>query len=69
VQCDSDTALGRRLLRDISERGRDHKEVLTRYNKFVKSDFETYIKPYMKHADIIIPGGASNDSNILGAKR
>lgn len=64
VQCDSDTALGRRLLRDISERGRSHKEVLTRYNKFVKADFETYIKPYMKHADIIIPGGASNDIGV-----
>jgi len=27
VQCDADTALGRRILRDIAERGRDHNEV------------------------------------------
>lgn len=49
--------------RDIAERGRDYASVLRRYNKFVKKDFEDYVKPFMKYADIIIPGGANNDSN------
>lgn len=64
VQCDADTSLGRRILRDISERGRDHNEVLKRYIKFVKPDFEQYIKPYSKYADIIVPGGASNEVGV-----
>lgn len=64
VQCDADIALGRRILRDISERGRDHNEVLKRYIKFVKPDFEQYIRPYSKYADIIVPGGATNDVGV-----
>lgn len=50
------------MIRDIAERGRDYAGVLRRYNKFVKKDFEDYVKPFMKYADIIVPGGANNDS-------
>lgn len=53
------------MRRDIAERGRDYTSVLRRYNKFVKKDFEDYVKPFMKYADIIIPGGANNDSKTL----
>lgn len=35
--------------------------MLTRYNRFVKPDFEKFVKPQMKLVDLIIPGGASND--------
>ena len=45
IQCDTDIALGRRIIRDIKERGRDVRSVLHRYNKFVKKDFEKYIQP------------------------
>ena len=67
ILCDSDVALARRILRDIRDRGRDVNEVLTRYNKFIKKDYEKYVKPQMKYADLIIPGGASNDlaKNII----
>jgi hypothetical protein len=61
IHCDLDIALGRRILRDIAERGRDVNEVLNRYNKFVKPDFQQFVKPQMKLVDLIIPGGASND--------
>lgn len=61
IHCDLDIALGRRILRDIAERGRDVNEVLNRYNKFVKPDFKQFVKPQMKLVDLIIPGGASND--------
>ena len=64
IQCDSDIALGRRLIRDMKERGRDAIEVLTRYNRFVRDDFNNYVKPYMKYADLIIPGGADNRSSF-----
>jgi len=49
------------VLRDIKERGRDVNEVLGRYNKFVREDFNNFVKPYMKYADLIIPGGADNN--------
>lgn len=61
ILCDSDIALARRILRDIKERGRDVNEVLTRYNRFIKQDYEKYVKPQMKYADLIVPGGASNE--------
>ena len=45
VHCDQDICLARRILRDIKERGRDVNEVLKRYNRFVKVDFEKYVQP------------------------
>ena len=67
IHCDPDIALARRIRRDINERGRDVTEVLKRYNRFVKRDFDKYVKPQMKYVDFTIPGGASNDvaMNIL----
>ena len=65
VDCDSDIALCRRLRRDISERGRDVMEVLQRYNRFVRNDFNDFVKPYNKYADITIMGGADNQSSFL----
>lgn len=64
IHCDADIALARRVLRDISERGRDAREVIARYNKFVRDDFNNFVKPYMKYADIIIPGGADNNIGV-----
>lgn len=61
IHCDPDIALARRIRRDINERGRNVIEVLKRYNKYVKRDFDKYVKPQMKYVDFTIPGGASND--------
>lgn len=62
IHCDSDISLCRRVIRDIQERGRDAKEVLTRYNRFVREDFNNFVKPSMKYADVVLPGGANNSS-------
>ena len=62
IVCDEDLALARRIKRDISERGRDVKEVLSRYMRFIKQSFQQFVKPQMKQADLIVPGGANNDS-------
>lgn len=43
VHCDPDICLARWIIRDIKERGRDVNEVLKRYNRFVKIDFEKYV--------------------------
>lgn len=60
VDTDADVRLSRRLVRDISERGRDLKGVLEQYTKFVKPSFDDFIQPTVRHADIIIPRGKDN---------
>ena len=48
------------VYRDIKDRGRNLKNVILRYHKFVKPAFDEYIKPNIKMADVVIPRGAEN---------
>ncbi|WP_299521301.1 uridine kinase [Winogradskyella sp.] len=60
VHADSDERLIRRLKRDITERGRDIDEVLTRYQNTLKPMHEQFIEPMKEYADIIIPNNKYN---------
>ena len=60
VHADSDERLIRRLRRDISERGRDLEEVLSRYQHTLKPMHEQFIEPTIAYADIIIPNDKFN---------
>nr|CAG4635424.1 EOG090X050I [Artemia franciscana] len=60
VDTDADTRLARRVLRDITERGRDLNKVLHQYTTLVKPAFEEFCLPTKKFADVIIPRGAEN---------
>lgn len=60
VHADSDERLIRRLKRDISERGRDLDEVLTRYKTTLKPMHDQFIEPMKAYADIIIPNNHYN---------
>ena len=60
VHADSDERLVRRLKRDISERGRDINEVLTRYQTTLKPMHQQFIEPMKEYADIIIPNNKYN---------
>lgn len=60
VSLDPDLRLSRRIERDIADRGRELSTVIERYHKFVKPAFDTYIKPTIKYADLVIPRGAEN---------
>jgi uridine kinase len=60
VHADSDERLIRRLKRDISERGRDLNEVLTRYKTTLKPMHDQFIEPMKEYADIIIPNNKRN---------
>ena len=60
VQADSDERLIRRLKRDISERGRDLDEVLSRYQNTLKPMHQQFIEPTASFADIIIPNNRYN---------
>ena len=60
VHADSDERLIRRLRRDISERGRNIDEVLTRYQTTLKPMHQQFIEPTKEFADIIIPTNKYN---------
>ena len=60
VHADTDERLIRRLKRDISERGRDIDEVLTRYQTTLKPMHDQFIEPMKEYADIIIPNNKYN---------
>lgn len=60
VHADTDERLIRRLKRDISERGRDLNEVLTRYQTTLKPMHDQFIEPMKEYADIIIPNNKHN---------
>lgn len=60
VHADSDERLIRRLKRDISERGRDLDEILTRYQTTLKPMHDQFIEPMKEYADIIIPNNKYN---------
>lgn len=64
VYTDDDVRLGRRLRRDLAERGRTIPDVLIQYNCHVKKAYDEFIRPTMKYADVIIPRGRSNKAGI-----
>ncbi len=59
-----DIRLSRRIQRDINERGRTVVDVLAQYCKFVKPAYDDFIKPTMKHADIIVPFTTENNNAV-----
>jgi len=50
--------------RDIAQRGRTVVDVLAQYNRFVKPAYDDFIRPTMKHADVIIPFSTKNDKAV-----
>ena len=60
VDTDADIRLCRRILRDVTERGRTLESVVTQYQDTVKPMHEQYVEPSKKFADIIVPEGGQN---------
>lgn len=60
VHADSDERLIRRIRRDITERGRNIEEVLSRYQTTLKPMHRQFIEPTKSYADIIIPNDRHN---------
>lgn len=56
VQLDADVRLGRRIIRDSIERGKDVKSVLAWYFEMVKPMHDTFIEPSKESADLVVPG-------------
>ncbi len=64
VDTDADIRLGRRILRDINERGRSLESVLTQYEATVKPMHEKFVEPSKKNADIVILEGGKNKAAL-----
>ncbi|CAL5875004.1 uncharacterized protein PFLUO_LOCUS9307 [Penicillium psychrofluorescens] len=64
VEADMDVCLGRRVLRDVRERGRDIEGIIKQWFDFVKPSFKTYVDPQRIISDIIIPRGIENKTAI-----
>ena len=60
VETDADERILRRALRDVEERGRTLRSVVTQYLTTVKPMHEQYVEPSRKYADIIVLEGGHN---------
>lgn len=60
IDTDADVRIIRRILRDVSERGRSLDSVVSQYLTTVKLMHEQFVEPSKKNADIIIPEGGYN---------
>lgn len=60
VHAETDERLIRRVRRDITERGRDIDEVLSRYQNTLKPMHQQFIEPTKNFADMIIPNDRYN---------
>lgn len=60
VDTPSDERFIRRLLRDITERGRTLDSVVSQYLKTVKPMHDEFVEPSKRYADVIIPEGKNN---------
>lgn len=60
VDTDADIRFIRRLVRDVSDRGRTLESVIEQYTTTVKPMYEQFVEPSKKYADIIVPEGGYN---------
>lgn len=60
VDTDFDICLARRLNRDILHRGRELVLSIQQWERYVKPNFDRYIKHTMGNADILVPRGLDN---------
>ncbi|CAH8839886.1 unnamed protein product [Trichobilharzia szidati] len=64
VESDADTRLCRKVLRDVSTKGRRLESVLDSYFKYVKPAFEEFCLPTKKYADVILPRAPDNQVGV-----
>lgn len=60
VDTDADIRLGRKIIRDIKERGRTLEFVMYQYLTMARPMHDAFIEPSKKYADLIIPEGGEN---------
>ncbi|MGE5530269.1 MAG: uridine kinase [Patescibacteria group bacterium] len=64
IDTDADIRLIRRVLRDVSERGRTVESVFEQYLATVKPMHEAFVEPSKRYADLILPEGGLNQRGM-----
>ncbi|KAE8166385.1 putative uridine kinase [Aspergillus tamarii] len=64
VEADMDICLGRRIMRDVKERGRDIEGIIKQWFTFVKPSYTKFVEPQRSISDLIIPRGIQNITAI-----
>jgi uridine kinase len=64
VAVDDNTALSRRIARDVRERGRTEQSVRKQYNEKVRPMYKLYVGPTREHADVVINGLDPIESSV-----
>ena len=60
VDTDADVRFGRRLQRDVQERGRSYEFGIQQYLKYTRPMHLEFVEPSKRYADLIIPEGGKN---------
>lgn len=60
VDADPDERLIRVIERDVIERGKTAREVMSKYRRVLKPMHRQFIEPTKEYADLIIPQGGNN---------
>ena len=63
VQTDAAVCFGRRLARDVAERGRTPESVREQYERTVRPSAEWFVFPCMRYADLVVSGEAPFDQS------
>ena len=69
VDAPREARLGRRLTRDVAERGRDVTSCLDQHRRTVWPMHELYVEPSRRHADLVVLGGAVTGDSIAALAR
>ncbi|KAA3674050.1 uridine kinase [Paragonimus westermani] len=64
IESDADTRLCRKVLSDVSGKGRSLELVLDTYFKYIKPAFEQFCLPTKKYADVILPRAPDNHVGV-----
>jgi uridine kinase len=65
IEADNDIALGRRLKRDLTERGYSHDDVMYRWENHVGPAYEEFLLPYKNECDQVIVNNSHEPQDII----
>ena len=64
VRMDMKRCLVRRLLRDMSERGRTEASIMAQYTRFVEPAYKMHVAPLEQFANIVVPGHGDQAKSV-----
>lgn len=64
VDLDDRTCLGRRIFRDVNERGRTPESVIIQFSQMVRPMAEKYVRPTRSFADVVVFGDDPIDASV-----